>query len=291
MNVLLVFRVLAAIFMVGSLATAGLAVPPRDVLVPLKHGRFVVTTLVLGWLVGPLFAILLLRIIPLDASYATGLLLLSLAPCAPPAAARARSAGGDPAYIAGFIVLSAVATVVIMIVAVPLMIDGLSANAWGILRPLLLLVLLPLIAGMWVKERWPRTAARMMRPLDSITRVIGGLLLLLVAIIFGSRVIEAIGSYAIVAQVAFLGGMTLISWTCAFGLSHEHKSVLAIGMATRNLAAAGAPLITVDHDPRVIVMLAITVPVMVVLSTLARQWIGRRVPPPDDAAVTGTVSL
>ena len=89
---LLVLRVFAAIFMVGSLASAGLTVAPRDVLVPLKHGRFVVTTLVIGWVVGPLLAILLLRLIPLEAPYATGLLLLALAPCAPPAAARARIA-------------------------------------------------------------------------------------------------------------------------------------------------------------------------------------------------------
>ena len=288
---LLVLRVFAAIFMVGSLASAGLTVAPRDVLVPLRHGRFVITTLVIGWVVGPLFAILLLRLIPLEAPYATGLLLLALAPCAPPAAARARIAGGAPAYIAGFIVLSAVATVVVMVVAVPLMIDGLSASPWAILRPLLLLVLLPLVIGMWVKGRWPRAAARMMRPLDSMTLVTGGLLLLLVAIVFGPRVIETAGSHAFLTQVAFLGGMTLISWTCAFGLAHEHKSVLAIGMATRNLAAAGAPLVTVAHDPRVAVMLAITVPWMLVLSSLARNWIGRRVPPPDDAPVTGTVAL
>jgi BASS family bile acid:Na+ symporter len=278
-NLLFVLRVCAAIFMAGSLMVAGLAVTPRDVLVPLKHGRFVVLSLVFGWLVGPVLAILLLRVIPLDSSYATGLLLLSLAPCAPPAAARARMAGADPAYIAGFIVLSAVATVVVMLVAVPLMIDGLSANAWGILRPLLLLVLLPLMAGMWVKGRWAHTAARIVRPLDSITRLIGALLLLLVAILFGPSVIEAVGSYAIVAQVAFLSAMTVLSWTCAFGLSPQHKSVLTLGMSTRNLAAAGAPLLTGDHDPRVVVMLAITVPVMVVLSALARHWIGRHARP------------
>jgi len=278
-NLLLAFRVCAAIFMAGSLMAAGLTVTPRDLRVPLTHARFVALSLVFGWVVGPLLAIVLVRVIPLDRSYATGLLLLSLAPCAPPAAASARRAGADPAYIAGFIVLSAVATVVVMLVAVPLMIDGLSANAWGILRPLLLLVLLPLLAGMWVNGRWPRTAARIVGPLESITRLVGVLLLLLVAILFGPRVIEAVGSLAIVAQVAFLGAMTLISWTCAFGLSHQQKSVLPLGMATRNLAAAGAPLLAADHDPRVVVMLAITVPVMVVLSTLARHWIGRRVRP------------
>ena len=54
MNLLVVLRICAALFMIGSLMGAGLAVAPRDALVPLKHGRFVVLSLVFGWLVGPL---------------------------------------------------------------------------------------------------------------------------------------------------------------------------------------------------------------------------------------------
>ena len=49
MNLLLVFRVCAAIFMAGSLMAAGLTVTPRDLRVPLTHARFVILSLV-SWL-------------------------------------------------------------------------------------------------------------------------------------------------------------------------------------------------------------------------------------------------
>lgn len=53
------------IFMVGSLASVGLGLAPRAAVAPLTHGRFVVHSLVASWVVCPVVAYVLLRVIPL----------------------------------------------------------------------------------------------------------------------------------------------------------------------------------------------------------------------------------
>ena len=84
-------RLCVAVFVVSSLAEAGLGVAPRAVLAPLRHARFVFLTLIIGWLVCPAIAYLVIQVLPLATPYATGLVLLALAPGAPFAPAMARS--------------------------------------------------------------------------------------------------------------------------------------------------------------------------------------------------------
>ena len=185
------------LFMVCGLAGAGLGVAPRDAVASLRNGRFVLVTVVTSWIVCPLAAVLLLQIIPLDRPYAIGLLLLALAPCAPFAPALARRAGGDPAYVAAFIVLSAAGTVAFMPIAVPLIVPGVSADAVSIARPLLLFVLLPLGLGMLIRGLRPHAADRLEHTMATLTRAATLVLLVLAAFTHSSGVINAIGSYAI----------------------------------------------------------------------------------------------
>ena len=60
------------------------------------------------------------------------------------------------------------------------------------------------------------------------------------------------------------------------GLPPAQKSVISLGMATRNLGAAFAPLFAIPHvDHRAIVMVALGVPMQTVFSLLTAIWLGR----------------
>jgi BASS family bile acid:Na+ symporter len=264
------------VFMVGSFAGMGLGLAPRDALVPLRHARFVALTLTVSWVVCPALAYLVLQVIPIERPYATGLLLLALAPCAPFAPKMVQTARGDPAYLAAFTVLSAIVTVVVMPVAVPILVPGLAADPLTIARPLILFVLVPLLVGTIVKGIYGRAAERLRSPVAVLTNVIGGVLMVAIAILFGRAVYDAIGSNAIVTQVVFLVAVALAAHVLGVGLSDEQRSVLTIGVCTRNLGAALAPLAAVDGDPRAIVMIAIGAPVTVAVSALVARWLGRR---------------
>jgi len=276
----LAMQISVVAFMLGSLGGVGLGVAPRDVLAPLSHGRFVLLTLAIGWLAGPAVALLLLWAIPIDRPYATALLLLALAPCAPFAPAMMRMARGDPAYVAAFMVLTAVVTVIVMPVGVPLLVPGAAVNTWDLARPLLLFVLAPLLAGTAVRGLWPHAAARLEPVVAAITRIATLALLVLVGVIHGRGVLDAVGSHAILAQVVFVAVVTVLAHLAGAGLSAPQRGVVTVGMATRNIGAALAPLAAIESDPRAMVMIAIAVPVTAAAAALTARVLASRVPVP-----------
>ena len=102
-------------------------------------------TLLWGWVVGPAFALLLTKVLPLAEPHALGLLIFSLAPVAPMVSLLARRARSDMDFTAALIPLAMVATVVLLPLLVPWLMKRLTLNTWALAKPLLLLVLLPLV--------------------------------------------------------------------------------------------------------------------------------------------------
>jgi BASS family bile acid:Na+ symporter len=264
------------VFMVGSLGSAGLGVTPRAALAPMRHVRFVLLTLAGGWIVGPALAWLLLELIPLDRPYAIGLLLLSLAPCAPFAPAAVRAAGGDPAYAAASMILNAAGTAVLLPPAVPLLVPGVAADAWSISRPLLLLVLAPLALGMAIRGVHPRTADRLMPAAAALTRAATLGLVGLIVLVHGDGVVDAVGSHAILAQVIFVAATAIAGDLLGAPLPERQRSVLTLGLCTRNLGAALAPLPALASGPRAVVMIAIAVPITAAAAAIAARALARR---------------
>lgn len=261
--------------MVGSLAGVGLGLTLQDVLGPLRHRQFVIRSLVASWIVCPATAWILLRIRPLDSAYAAGLLMLSLAPCAPFAPAAVARAGGDAAYMAAFMALSAVTTIVLMPLAVPVFVSGLSADMLSIARPLALFVVAPLAAGVLVRELSVTVAERVKAPVATATSAAAAVLVVIVVLMHSPGVIVAFGSYAIATQIVFIAAITLLAHACGSGLASEQRSVLTLGVSTRNLGAALAPLSAADADPRSILMIVVAVPVTIAASALTARWLRR----------------
>lgn len=264
------------VFMVASLGGVGLGVAPRDVLAPLTNARFVLLLLASGWLVGPAVALLLLRVIPLDRPYATALLLLALAPGAPFAPAMMRIARGDPAYVAAFMVASAAVTVVVLPLGVPLLIPGATANPWDIARPLALLVVAPMVCGSAIRGLWPGVAARLEPVVSGIARVVTMVMLVLVTLVYGRGVMNAFGSHAILAQLLFVAVVTLVSDLAGAALGATQRNVLTVGMSTRNIGAALAPLSAIEPDARAVVMIAIAVPMTLAAAAVAARLLAQR---------------
>jgi bile acid:Na+ symporter, BASS family len=272
-----IFKVSILLFMIGNMAGIGTELALREALKALRDIRFIVMTLVCGWVLGPCFAYLLVRIVPLDHSYATGLILLSLTPCAPFIPMMVRKANGDVGHTCAIVLVTAIGTVAFMPFAVPLMITGLTADAWAIGRPLVFVVLVPLLAGMALRSFAEPVAFRMYPLIKKTTDVITLVMLAVVAITYGKAVIEAIGSFAIGTLVVFVGAVTLATDRLGFSLPHTERSVLTIGMSTRNLGAAIIPLMSLEVDPRSIVMVVLGIPVTLISSFLAARWYARHI--------------
>src|SRR5512136_3031226 len=135
------------IFMVGNLLEVGLRLKVAEALAALRNVRFVVTSLLWCFVLGPALAVLLTKIIPLDGPYALGLVLLGMAPCSPAIPVMMRKSGGSLAYMSAFMLTAYVGTVVLMPFMVPVLAKGFTADPWTIAKPLLLFIAIPLVIG------------------------------------------------------------------------------------------------------------------------------------------------
>lgn len=273
-------KITLAIFMVGNLLDMGLRLQLTEALHDLRDRRFVLAALGWGFVALPALAYAITLVLPLAHPFVVGLLLLGMAPCAPflpPMVDRAR---GDLGYTAAFMLLASVVTVVYMPLAVPLLVPGLSASTWTIAQPLLLLVLLPLALGLVVQRRRPVLAGRLEPIVKKLTGIDTVLMLVLCVAVYGQAFLELVGSHAIGAQLLFFAAATAGPYLLGFGLPRTQRVVLSLGMATRNLGAAFAPLFAAaGTDRRAIAMVAFGVLMQAAFSFAAATLYGRPATP------------
>ena len=123
MTVQTVFQILVVLYTVTNMASLGLELNLRETMKSMRSARLVILTLLWGWVVGPAFAVLITKVLPLAEPHALGLLVFSLAPVAPMVSLLARRARADMDFAAALMPLAMVATVVLL----PLMAPPVSA--------------------------------------------------------------------------------------------------------------------------------------------------------------------
>ena len=165
-------KISLVIFMAGNLLDMGLRLKLGTALVGLRNMRFVSFSLLWCFVLGPAVAWGITQVIPLEPPYAMGLILIGLAPCAPFLPAMVDRARGDLGYTASFMLLASVGMVAYMPLAVPLLVQGLSVSAWVVAKPLLAVVLVPLVIGMVTLRRAPDFAARVQPVVKKITGLV-----------------------------------------------------------------------------------------------------------------------
>ena len=272
----LLFKISLAIFMAGSLLEMGLRLNLADAIRGLRSARFVVYTLLWSFVICPALAYGITLVIPLEPPYAIGLILLGMAPCAPFVPALVDKAKGDLGYTAAFMVLASVGTVVFMPFAVPLLAKGLTASAWSIAKPLLIVVLIPMAIGVLIRRNSDPIASKLMPVVKKAAGLAGLIWCILCLIIYGRCLLGVVGELALASEILFFGIIFLGSFFLTFGLPYEQKIVLSIGVTTRNLGACLAPLLSVPGmDQRATLMIVLALFVMVIVTLLGTKWLGR----------------
>jgi len=260
------FSMVAILYSVANLASMGLELNPRETMRSLRSVRVLGLTLGWSWLVGPAFAVLLTKTLPMPAPYATGLLIFSLAPTAPALPMFIRKARADMSLAAAIMPLAVVSTVILMPLMAPVLIPGLTLSSWAIGKPLLLSVLLPLVTGVALKVNAPRVTEKILPTVKWIALISTVLLLAFVVVLHWRELLSALGSFGIAAQVLFIVGMALVSYTFGFGLNQAQRSAMSLGVCTRNgsamlVAITAFPVL--DPDLLAMILLAVPVPLVV----------------------------
>ena len=206
----------------------------------------------------------------LDKPLGVGLLLLGCAAGAPFLPKLAELAKGNLAFAVGAMVLLMVVTVGYLPIVMPLLLPGVTVDPWKIARSLVLVMLLPLAAGLVLKARYEDWASRVKPVLDWISNVSLILLVLLITAANIDKVLQVFGTRGILAGLLFIALGFGIGWLLG-GPDNDTRRVLALGTGQRNIAAALVVGSQSFSDPKVVVMVIVVAIVgLIILMPLSR---------------------
>jgi BASS family bile acid:Na+ symporter len=249
------FQPLVLVFTVANLAAMGLQVRLPEVAATLRNRKSVALIFVWGWVLGPALGLLITKVLPLEAPYVVVVLLASLAPCAPFLQQMVTKSRGDIAFAGALIPLVAVGTVVLMPLMAPLLIKGVTISTWSLAKPLLLTILLPLMVGAAIRQYADTVATKIFPGVKGLALLSTALTILWCLVIYGRGMLNTAGSFALLSMTLFMVGMGLITYRFGFGMKQSQRSVMALGMGTRNVAAVLAAALAIPNgDPRIVVM-------------------------------------
>ena len=267
-----VINPLVLIFTVSNLAAMGLQVKMPDVLAALQNKKALTLIFVWGWVLGPAFGLLITKVLPLDEPYVIVVLLTSLAPCAPFLQQMVGKANGDMGFAGALIPLVAVGTVVFMPLMAPYMITGLTISAWALAKPLLLTILLPLVIGAAIRHYADQGATKIFPAVKGLALISTLLTVIACLVLYGKSMLNTAGEFALLAMTIFMVGVAIITYLFGFGMKQNQRSVMSLGMGTRNIAAVFAAALAIpDADPRIMVMVIMWTLWSVVLAAIAAR--------------------
>lgn len=274
------FSPLVLVFTVSNLAAMGLQVRMPEVAAALRNRTSLALIFVWGWVLGPAFGYLLTRVLPLAEPYVIVVLLTSLAPCAPFLQQMVSKARGDMGFAGAFIPVVAVGTVVLMPLMAPLLIRGLTISTWALAKPLLLTILLPLVVGAAIRHSADAAATRIFPAVKGLALLSTLLTIASCLVLYGKPMLDTAGSLALLSMTLFMVGMAAITYRFGFGMKQAQRSVMALGMGTRNIAAVLAGALAIpDADPRIVTMVIMWTLWSVVLAALGARVFARQADP------------
>ena len=271
------FEPLVFIFTVSNLAVMGLQVNMPEVIIGLKNKKALVLIIVWGWVLGPALALLIAWIIPISEFFVIGLLLYSMAPCAPFLPLMVPKARGEMSFAGALVPLVAVGTVIFTPLLAPLLIEGVTLSSGALAKLFLTSVLLPLIIGA-VLRHYAETVATKIFPLINIIAKLSTVgSIVWACVLYGQQMLDTAGSYGLLSMTIFMVVIGWITYQFGFGLKQSQRSVMSLGMLSRNgavvlLAAMAIP----DVNPLVITYVVMYVVWSVILAAIAARIFGKQ---------------
>lgn len=276
------------VFVVTSMLAMGLNLTVGQILDPLRDLALVAKALVANFVLVPLLAYAILLAIPLTEAQSIGLILLATAAGAPFLPKLVEMAKADVAFGVGLMVLLMVATVAYVPIVLPFLLPGVQVDPIEIASSLVVLMLVPLALGLFVRARYADTAARLQPTVNQTSSTALVFLVVLMLVLNVQTLLSVVGTGVILAFAVLIVGSLGVGWVLG-GPTADTRSVIGLGTAQRNVSAALVVGAANFDDPNVVVMLVVGATLMGLLIVLAGE-LGKRTgrstatPTPDESA-------
>jgi ACR3 family arsenite transporter len=266
------------VFVIGSMLSMGLSLTIAQIIEPLKNTRLVILALVANFILVPLLGVLIARVFSLDEPLEIGLILLSTAAGAPFLPKLVEVAKGNIAFAVGLMVLLMVVTIIYLPIVLPLLLGDVDVNPWDIAQSLIVLMLIPLAVGLFVRARYEETAANLQPTFAQASNIAILVLTVLGLVLNFQDMIDLIGSLGLLAGAIFVVGALLIGYLLG-GSQGEIRSVTGLGTAQRNISAALVVAVQNFDDPNVVTYLMVMAVIGLVVLFPTAGELGKRAEP------------
>ena len=262
-------------FLVTAMLNVGTGLTVRQILEPLRKVRLVITSLGVSFILVPLIAVGIARIIPLEQPLRIGLVLLSMTAGAEAGPKFIGIAKGNIAFSVALLSLQLIVTIIYVPFVLSMLLPEVHINHSALLIKLFVLVLLPMASGMFLKAYHGATAERLGPYLHGTSTVCMIFMVVLIIILNFAEIFRLIGSGAILAGIIFV----IISFIVGYllgGPGQDTRRTLGLMSSARNASIALMIASQVFDNPDVLLMITLTVILMLVILLPTAYWFGRR---------------
>jgi BASS family bile acid:Na+ symporter len=270
------FQPAVLVFTVSNLLVMGLQVNIPQVAKKLSNLRVLILIALWGWVVGPAVAFLIVKMIPLAEPYVIVMYIGSLAPCAPFLPPLIGKSKGDITLAGAFIPLTAIGTVVLLPLLAPLLIKGISIDVMALAKSLIISMLVPLVLGAILKTYAEKFADKVFKPVKLIAGLSTLITIILCFVLYGKLMISTAGSFAMLSLTIFMVIMAAIVYLFSVGMTQSERSVMSLGMGTRNIAAVLIGVLAIPNgDPKMLAMTVIWTTWSIILAYGYAPFLGK----------------
>ncbi len=247
----------------------------RQILEPLRNARLVIASLGVSYILIPLTAIVITRIILLEQPLRIGLVMLSMTAGTEAGPKIVGIAKGNIPFSVALLAVQLVATIIYVPLVLSLLLPEVSINHSALLMKLLVLVLLPMASGLFLKVRYEATADRVRPFLQGTSTVFMIVMVTLIIILNYTEIVRLIGTGAILAGAIFVIISFIIGYLLG-GPGQDTRRTLGFMSGARNSSVALMIASQVFDNPDVLLMITLTVILMLVILLPTAYWLGRR---------------
>jgi bile acid:Na+ symporter, BASS family len=271
----IIVEILTCSALIGLLGAIGLRLRYEQVKTALRRSRFTIL-LAVNFVLVPALAVAAASGFHLRRDVTTAMVLLAASPFAPVVPVFARLACADLALAAALTAAFPLVCIVLTPMAAWITLrllggaDALRFNVWNGLMLLAATIILPLVAGVFVRHRSPDLSQRLLRPIEVTSEALGAASLAFVTVTrIGS--ILTLGWRAWLAMVLVSELSVFLGWQLG-GPDRGARQVVALGISNRNIALALLVAIQSFHGTEVASAVVGNGLLMIALGLLHVAW-------------------
>ena len=278
-------------YVISAMLALGLSQTVSQIFEPLRNIRITISAVLASYLILPLLAASIARLLGLDPSLRYGLVLIAMAAGAEVGPLLTATSNANVRLAGGILVMSIGITIVYLPLMLGVFLPDVHFPVGHLLLKLCLTIVAPLLLGLFIKSRFERIADAAVHYLHVISRIFVILLTLVVVLLYYERIIGLFGTYAILAALISVVGGFLIGYLLGWP---ERGTRLAMGYmhGARNASVAVMVANDVFRDlPNVMLMIA-TVVVLILAILIPASYLLRIAPsserqPQRDSLLSG----